>query len=237
MARKGTYYQLLGVTNDSPSGDVKRKYYALAKKFHPDLHMDKKQLAESLKDLMEKLTEAYQALRDEQNRSAYDQKLAAAGAFNLERSKTEAQETIEECMNRVQEYLRARNFNGSITWLRKCVYLMPESGKHHALLARSLGTVHAYKDEAIFHFEKAIELDPWNTDAYFYFGEFYETLHLPWRAQPLYAKILEMNPDHARARQKILQNTSKDRREKSRPDASRIPGEGPVYHAAGSAGR
>jgi len=34
-------------------------------------------------------------------------------------------------------------------------------------------------------------------------GELYETLKLPWRAQPLYAKILEINPEHAGASEKI----------------------------------
>jgi tetratricopeptide (TPR) repeat protein len=203
LARRGNYYQLLGVMHDSPSDEIKRKYYALAKRFHPDLHMEKTQMAGSLKVLMEKITEAHQTLRNEQKRTAYDLKLNTTGGFNLDRSKTESQETIEECVSHAQECLRARNFVGSIVWLRKCVILMPDNGKYHALLARSLGTVPAYKREAIAHFEKAIELDPFNTEAYLHFGEFYESLKLPWRAQPLYAKILEINPEDAKAREKL----------------------------------
>jgi len=203
LARKGNHYQLLGVTPDSPSSEIKRKYYSLAKRFHPDLHMDKGHVVRSLKELMEKLTEGYKTLGDEQKRNAYDEKLAAAGAFDLERSKTQSQETIGECSTRAEECLRARNFVGSITWLRKCVDLMPDSGKYQAMLARSLGTVLVYKDEAIFHFQRAIELDPWNTEAYFHFGELYETLKLPWRAHPLYVKILEISPEHTGALEKI----------------------------------
>ncbi len=224
LAHKGTYYQLLEVVPDSSGVEIKHKYRALAKKFHPDLHMDKKQVAGSLKDLMEKITDAYQTLKDEKRRIAYDQKLAAKGTFNLERSKAESQETVEECVNQAQECLRARNFAGSIAWLRKCTILMPDSSKYHAMLARSLANVHAYKDEAIFHFEKAIELDPWNTDAYFYFGEFYEALKLPWRAQPLYAKILEINPEHAKARKKLPVRMPKERPRKFQPMISRIFG-------------
>lgn len=211
LARKSNYYQLLGVGHDAPSGEVKRKYHMLAKKFHPDLHMDKRQLTGPLKEFMEKITEAYQTLRDQQKRNAYDQKLTATGAFNLEQHKTESQETVEECVRRAQECLRARNFPGSITWLRKCVTLMPGSSKHHAMLARSLATVRAYKDEAICHFEKAIELDPLNTEAYFHFGEFYDALKLPWRAQRLYAKILEIDPEHAKAREKLAPARSKEK--------------------------
>jgi tetratricopeptide (TPR) repeat protein len=224
LARKANYYHLLGVTHDSPNAEIKRKYYALAKKLHPDLHMDKPQVAESLKDLMEKITEAYQTLIDDQKRTAYDQKLTTTCAFNLERSKTESQETIEQCMSRAQECLRARNFVGSISWLRKCVNLMPHSSKHHAILARSLSTILAYRDQAIFHFEKAIELDPWDTEAHFYLGELYEALKLPWRAQPLYAKILEINPEHAGARAKVALKNPTQRTEKPQSVMSRIFG-------------
>ena len=58
----------------------------------------------------------------------------------------------------------------------------------------------AYREEAVVHFQRAIELDPLNTEAYFHFGELYETMKLPWRASPLYSQILTMDPEHAGAR-------------------------------------
>ena len=106
-ARKDDYYQLLGAARDSTRAEIKRKYYALAKKFHPDFHLDETRIIGSLKDLMENLTHAYQTLNDDQKRTVYDQKLMATGAFNLRRSKTQSQETIEECTSRAQECLRA----------------------------------------------------------------------------------------------------------------------------------
>ncbi len=36
LTGKGTYYQLLEVTSESSSSQVKKSYYALARKFHPD---------------------------------------------------------------------------------------------------------------------------------------------------------------------------------------------------------
>jgi tetratricopeptide (TPR) repeat protein len=82
----------------------------------------------------------------------------------------------------------------------------------------------AYRDQAIFHFEKAIELDPWDTEAHFYLGELYEALKLPWRAQPLYAKILEINPEHAGARAKVALKNPTQRTEKPQSVMSRIFG-------------
>jgi hypothetical protein len=220
LSRKGTYYQLLGVTHDSPADEIKHNYYALAKKFHPDLHMDKPHLLAPLKDLTAKVSAAYQTLRDPGARKSYDQKLDSSGALNFGRSKNESQETIEYCALQAREYIRGGNFVGSITWLRKCIALAPENAGYHAMLARSLATVRGYQSEAIEHFERAIQLDPWNVDAYFYFGELYERLKLPWRAQPLFAKILEIDPENFRARGKLTAAGSFDPRQPTGPTRS-----------------
>jgi tetratricopeptide (TPR) repeat protein len=203
VSQKGTYYELLGVNAESQANEIKKSYYALAKRFHPDHHMDEADLIRPLQALMHVVTEAYHTLRDDRNRSAYDKALVTKGAFDLARERTESQETFEVCRTRANECLRAGNFVGSISFLRKCTLLAPHDAKSHLLLARSVTTVAAYRDEAILHFQKALELDPWNTDAYFYFGQFYETLKLPWRATSLYSQLLTIDPDHARAQARL----------------------------------
>jgi tetratricopeptide (TPR) repeat protein len=224
VAEKGTYYQLLAVTPESPSKDIKKSYYAFARKFHPDLHMDKSEFIGPLKELMAVVTVAYNTLKDEQKRANYDRVLAASGAFNLQRGKTESQETVEECLKRANECLRAKNFIGSVVWLRKCVHREPDRAKYHAMLARSLATVVAYRDESIEHFQKAIDLDPWNTTAYFQFGQLYEEMQLPWRARTLYLKILEINPVHTKARERLEQLDAEERSGNSPSIISRVFG-------------
>jgi tetratricopeptide (TPR) repeat protein len=160
-------------------------------------------------------TKAYHALRDESHRGAYDNLLATKGAFNLAREKIESQETGEDWMNRANECIRAGNFVGSIVWLRKCAHIAPDDAKSHSLLARSLGTVVAYRPEAVFHFQKAIELDPLNTEAYFHFGKLYETMKLPWRASLLYSQILTIDPEHAGARGQLSLIEANEKRKTS----------------------
>jgi tetratricopeptide (TPR) repeat protein len=133
----------------------------------------------------------------------------------LAREKRESQETGEDWMNRANECLRAGNFVGSIVWLRKCVHIAPHDAKSHSLLARSLGTVVAYREEAVFHFQKGIELDPLNTEAYFHFGELYETMNLPWRASPLYSQILTIDPEHAGAQWRLSSIEASEKRKTS----------------------
>ena len=209
IAQRGTHYQLLGLTPEASKKKIKESFYALARKFHPDHHMGSKSVG-SLQVLMEAITAAYKTLGSE--RAAYDKMLAASGAFSLERAKSESQETLEECLQQATQCLNARNFAGSIVWLRKCVAIAPEIGKYRAMLARSLANVKGYRNEAIEQFERAIKLDPWNTAAYLQFAELYENMRLPWRARPLYRKVLEIDPQHPRACERLAKLDSEDNR-------------------------
>ena len=217
FAERSTYYELLGVTANSPAAQIKENFHRLARKFHPDRHMGQSEWIALLQDLMGRLTIAYKTLVDDAKRAAYDKQIAAAGAFTLGQEKTESQETVDECLMQAKQCLRARNFAGSLLWLRKCVELEPEVAKYHAMLARSLAVIPQYRQEAIHHFSVAIEQDEWNTSTYFQFGELYEVMRLPWRAMPLYRKILEIDPEHTKALERLsaLEEKPEAPREKS----------------------
>jgi tetratricopeptide (TPR) repeat protein len=156
-----------------------------------------------LQDLMGRVTTAYKTLVDDEKRASYDKQLAATGATTPGQSKTEGQERVDECFTRAKQCLRAHNMEGSILWLRECVAIAPAVVKYHAILARSLAGVPQYHQEAIQQFEKAIELDDWNTSVYFQFAELYEVMRLPSSAIPLYRKIIEIDPEHSKARERL----------------------------------
>jgi tetratricopeptide (TPR) repeat protein len=86
--------------------------------------------------------------------------------------------------------------------------MAPNEAKFHATLARSLGTLPQYRNEAIDHFQKAIELDPWDATSYLQCAELYEEMQLPLFADNLYSKLLEINPVHAKARERHLRISS-----------------------------
>jgi curved DNA-binding protein CbpA len=199
MAEKNNYYQLLGVAADSSKDQIKQSFYALARKFHPDHHMGKAEWAELLQQLMGAANQAYNVLSDDQRRAAYDERRA------LSEGRTVADETIEESLQLAAACRRDKNFAGSVVWMRKCVVLAPDVAKYRVLLAVSLTAEGHHRHEAIEHFQKAIEIDPWNIPAYLHFGELYEQIQLPWRARPLYSKILEIDPKHAGANERLAQ--------------------------------
>jgi curved DNA-binding protein CbpA len=222
LAEKCTYYELLGVTANSPAAQIKENFHRMARKFHPDRHMGQSEWITLLQDLMGRLTIAYKTLVDDEKRAGYDKQIAAAGAFTLGQEKTEVQETVDDCLMQAKQCVRAHNFAGSILWLRKCVELEPEVAKYHAMLARSLAAIPQYRQEAVHHFSVAIEQDEWNTSTYFQFGELYEVMRLPWRAVSLYRKILEIDPEHTKALERLAALEKKPETSQEKSFVSRL---------------
>src|ERR1035437_3609132 len=160
------------------------------------------------------ITEAYRTLVNEENRAAYDKRLAAMGGFRMHRERTGTEESVEEWLKRANECLRAKNFVGSVVWLRKCVEAAPEQALYSAVLARSLGTLPQYQNEAIERFQKAIDLDPWREPVYVQFAELFEKMQLSGRARAVYSKLLEINPTHAKACERLAALEAQEKGEK-----------------------
>ncbi|AIL65924.1 Chaperone protein DnaJ [Rickettsiales bacterium Ac37b] len=62
------YYTILGVARDASGDKIKQSYRELAKKYHPDLNPGNKEAERKFKEV----NEAYDILKDEQKRAAYD---------------------------------------------------------------------------------------------------------------------------------------------------------------------
>ena len=65
---KSDFYELLGVKKNASGEELKKAYRKLAMKYHPDRNPGDKKAEQKFKDL----SEAYDILRDEQKRAAYD---------------------------------------------------------------------------------------------------------------------------------------------------------------------
>ena len=65
---KRDYYEVLGVSRDASQDEIKKSYRRLAMKFHPDRNKDDAEAENKFKEAKE----AYEVLKDEDKRSAYD---------------------------------------------------------------------------------------------------------------------------------------------------------------------
>ncbi|EHA8587286.1 putative Chaperone protein dnaJ 1, mitochondrial [Cocos nucifera] len=65
------YYEVLGVSKSASASEIKKAYYALAKKLHPDTNKDDADAERKFQEVQR----AYEVLKDEEKRSLYDQVL------------------------------------------------------------------------------------------------------------------------------------------------------------------
>ncbi|KAK0505961.1 DnaJ protein [Armillaria luteobubalina] len=61
-------YSVLGVNKDATAAEIKKVYFSLARKYHPDTNPDA-----NARDKFVEIQEAYDVLKDEKKRAAYDQ--------------------------------------------------------------------------------------------------------------------------------------------------------------------
>lgn len=214
LVETGTYYQLLRVGPDVPHAHLKRNYYALARKFHPDHHMNHPERTASLHKIMDAITLAYKTLSNSEASQKYDRQLVASGAFNLSRQQNSAQKTPEECVAEARQAMRAQNVGGAILWLRKAVEMEPNSARYLALLARALSTVASLRREASEHLVRATTIDPLNFSLHLQLAAVYEDMKLPWRARPYYLKALEIDPENEKARERLASLDEQDNKKK-----------------------
>lgn len=81
MPGEEDYYEILGVSKDASPDDIKSAYRKLAKKYHPDVTTESKDVAEAK---FKKISEAYEVLSDAEKRKMYDQygKAGVEGQFS-----------------------------------------------------------------------------------------------------------------------------------------------------------
>ncbi|KAJ6905392.1 chaperone protein dnaJ GFA2 [Populus alba x Populus x berolinensis] len=63
------YYDVLGISKNASASDIKKAYYGLAKKLHPDTNKDDPEAEKKFQEV----SKAYEVLKDDQKREQYDQ--------------------------------------------------------------------------------------------------------------------------------------------------------------------
>lgn len=76
------YYDVLQITRRADSAEVKKAYYSLAKRFHPDRyqHTNDQEIRDKLEAIFAHVSKAYDTLKDEKLRSDYDRRIGAGGS-------------------------------------------------------------------------------------------------------------------------------------------------------------
>jgi curved DNA-binding protein CbpA len=197
-----TFYQILDVPKTAAEEDIKKAYFQRARNFHPD-RFERKLAAEykaQIDEVFDGITNAYRVLSNKEARRVYDAKGGSAAT----------QEDIQGSFRKADiKFRQGKTLHGqgrideAIAYLEEAVRLRQDKGDYYLLLAMAESKVPAYVKKAEQDFLRAIQLEPWNPEGYVGLGLLYKVEGLQTKAIRQLEKALEVEPEHASAREAL----------------------------------
>jgi Flp pilus assembly protein TadD len=158
------YYELLRVDSKASPAAIRRAYFSLAKRYHPDslASAGLQAVRDEANDIFANVAKAHEVLADVMQRREYDR--------SLEHGDEEDQATrvanAEIMYRKAEILLRRGDFKGSLEFLKPAVKLWPEDTEYQSALGWAFfKQPKAEAKPAREHLEKSIELDPNNAIA------------------------------------------------------------------------
>jgi tetratricopeptide (TPR) repeat protein len=206
-----TLYQILDIPKTASEEDVKKAYFQMARKFHPD-RFDRKIVAEyksQIDEVFDGITNAYRVLSNKESRRVYDAKSGSATT----------QEDVQDSFRKADiKFRQGKTLHGqgrydeAIAYLEEAVRVRRDKGDYFLLLAMCESKMPAYVKKAEQDFLKAIQLEPWNPEGYVGLALLYKAEGLQTKAIKNLEKALEVEPEHASAREALAELTGKTKK-------------------------
>ncbi|MBE0711487.1 MAG: DnaJ domain-containing protein [Candidatus Aminicenantes bacterium] len=190
-----TFYQILDLPRTASDEDVKKAYFQMARRFHPDRF--ERKLVADYKDhidvVFDAITNAYRTLSNKEARRIYDVKSGSASI----------QEDVQDAFHKAEiKFRQGKTLHGqgrmdeAIAYLEEAVRVRKDKGDYYLLLAMAESKIPAYVKKAEQDFLKAIQLEPWNPEGFVGLGLLYKAEGLQTKAIRQFEKALEADPDH-----------------------------------------
>jgi curved DNA-binding protein CbpA len=212
--REATLYDLLGITITANDGEVKKAYYAMAKKYHPDRHHSPylRDVHGLLEELFGKITDAYQMLSSPFERNRYDAKIRAGGPAAVlavggtptseEANESARRRAAEERYKEGKRHFDEMHFFDAIQSLREAVRLFPKKN-YHKLLGQALMKNPKWLREAEEQFRLALKMEQFDAECYMGLGDIYEAEGMSTRAQKMYEQAATYDPENEAVQNKL----------------------------------
>jgi len=199
--RMGTldHRRLFGLSAAAGEADVKKAYFAMARRFHPDRFgrdLDP-EMKKKIDELFDRITKSYKALSVPAGAAPAEPEPPAS-----EGDKDPGKNADTRFRQGKTLYSQAR-YEESVQYLEEAVRLNDNKGDYFLLLALAQSKVRGASKKAEKNFLRAIELEPWNPEGIVGLGILYKKEGLTTRAKKQFERALEIEPGHQAAKQEL----------------------------------
>lgn len=206
------FYELFALAPGAAAAEIKQTYFSLAKRFHPDLYHKETdaKLLQRIQAAFNEVARAYETLKNETSRQAYDLKVLReseemeavqkAGMtpedFGLQKQSEQAAENFE----RGFDFLTAENYNAAVPHLARAVHFAKDNARYHAFYGKALSMDNKQRHKAEAELQIAVKLDESAAEYRVMLAELYVQFGLFIRAESELKRLLTVHPNNREAR-------------------------------------
>lgn len=196
--------ELLEIDDKSDSETVKKNYYRLAKKYHPDRYFTSTDHSIKMKltTIFDALTKAYNTLKDIKKRDAYLSSLLTPPKSDV--VEDTAARAAEQFREGVVDFKKG-DFWSAIDKFKWAAKIAPDNASHWSYLSLAYSKVPGRVKEAEEALLAALKLDPYNTDFHSHLGLIYMKAGLKKRAHAAFEKALRIDSKNEKAKKGLEQ--------------------------------
>lgn len=195
------YYQILGVSRQTPEAEIKKAYFQLARKFHPDLFGRgvTPEIKAQIEELFDYITKSYRVLTSKDQKPTVATKSTAV----IRDDDRDKSKNAEIRFRQGKTLMSQGRYEEAVMFLEQAVRFNDNKGDYYLLLAMAESKVLALSHKAERDFLRAIELEPWNAEGHVGLGVLYKREGLLKRAKKEFERALEIEAGHKAARTEL----------------------------------
>ncbi len=197
------HYQVLDIPRAATRVQVLSAAEAARRRYDPGTYPPP--MRDTIATIHRRIDEAAAVLHDPGRRAAYDKLLHARGRGN----EMSIQQRMTQQMIAEQNFAKAKelavhgDYYGAIVLLKQTVHFVPDHAEAWVLLGSCQERNPRWRRDAAESFQKALAVDPNNTDALISLGDLYRAQGLTSRAQTCYEDVLKISAENEQAKSRL----------------------------------